>query len=31
MAEAKRAVIRPYPPDYVDASTLAYRLSPVRI
>jgi hypothetical protein len=26
MAEAKRSVVRPYPPDYVDAATLAYRL-----
>ena len=26
MAEAKRSVSRPYPPDYVDAATLAYRL-----
>lgn len=26
MAEAKRSVVRPYAPDYVDAATLAYRL-----
>ena len=26
MAEAKRDVRRPYLPDYVDASTLAYRI-----
>jgi hypothetical protein len=27
MTTAKHKVVRPYAPDYVDASTLAYRLS----